>query len=46
MDHFVDGVIEGEPFGMDIADGVAAVRIACAAYESARTGRRIELKGD
>ena len=43
IDHFVDSVTGGTPPSPSFADGRAALRLADAAGESLRTGRRIEL---
>ncbi len=44
MRHFVDVVRAGAQPVCDLEDGIAALRIALAALDSARAGRRIELR--
>jgi myo-inositol 2-dehydrogenase/D-chiro-inositol 1-dehydrogenase len=43
MAHFVECVAEGRPPLVTGEDGRAVLEIICAAYESARTGRRVAL---
>lgn len=45
MDDFALRIETGEPSPVDGEEGVRDVRILLAAYESARTGRRVELVG-
>ncbi len=42
-DHFIDCIRKGKQPKAGVEDGYQAVRIACAAYESARKGKRIRL---
>jgi len=43
VDHFIDCIRKGKIAKAGVEDGYQAVRIACAAYESARRGKRIRL---
>jgi myo-inositol 2-dehydrogenase/D-chiro-inositol 1-dehydrogenase len=40
---FIDAVVAGRPVSPTVADGIAALRIAEAAAQSARTGRTVHL---
>jgi len=42
-DHFIDCIRRGRHPKAGVDDGYEAVRIACAAYESARKGKRVRL---
>ena len=41
--HFVDCCLKGGPLAVTPADGLQAIRVIRAAYESARSGRRVAL---
>jgi myo-inositol 2-dehydrogenase/D-chiro-inositol 1-dehydrogenase len=43
MKEFVTAIREGRPAAVSLADGVAALRVAEAALESARSGLRVSL---
>jgi predicted dehydrogenase len=46
FNHFVDSVRHQSRPSVGIEDGVTAVALAMAVYESARTGQKISLKGE
>lgn len=43
VDHFIDCIRKGKQPAANVEDGYQAVRIAAAAYESARKGKRVRL---
>ncbi|MBN1556916.1 MAG: Gfo/Idh/MocA family oxidoreductase [Lentisphaerae bacterium] len=45
MGHFTRQLGRRGPFRVGIEDGISALRVALAAYQSSRTGRRVVLRG-
>lgn len=45
LQHFVDGVRTGAPFETDGRDTLRTMRLVYACYESAATGRAVEIIG-
>lgn len=44
ISHFLECVRSGETPGVSVVDGLASAKVITAAYESARTGRRVRIR--